>query len=52
MAEVGDRIWAEVAAEREQQRQATGRGQQRQRPDVEQVRRARTERFASLESCH
>ena len=46
MAEVGNRIWAEVAAEREQQRQATSRGRQRQRPDVEQVRRARTERFA------
>ena len=46
MAEVGDRIWAEVVAQREQQRQATSRGQQRQQPDVEQVRRARNERFA------
>ena len=41
MAEVGNRIWAEVAAERERQRN--------QQPQVEHVRRARNERFARVQ---
>ena len=41
MAEVGSRIWAEVAAERERQRD--------QQPQVEHVRRARNERFARVQ---
>ena len=46
-AEIGQRIWSQVA-EREQQQQHER--QQQQQPDLEQVRRARTERFAGAHS--